>query len=354
MLRVLILHEDKRGPGEGGGAESLLRDTMQSLERLGHEVAWWSGQNTIRQEIARFQPDVCHAMTLHNFVGFEPMLWLQKQRIPHIWSLMDYWPFCGERMLLTEGDKSCTAVAAVCDGKCTGHRAPEEYLQVVNGSPIVALNRYTAEIYERNGIGVAGVVPLGVDTDFFRPEREKRDGIKIVTTSAWPQWPTKGMHILKAALRKARMGAKLVTGVSRERVRDELQKASIFIFPSCYQETWGLCLTEAMACGCACISSDVAGPRAQIKDGATGLLVPPRDSDALASAIRWLLDHPTKREDMGRRARAWAESEASLEAMGEKWVAMYRRVMDGPRGDEQSRRSPAAHGRRYGGRGVDR
>jgi len=254
--------------------------------------------------------------------------WLQQNGFPHIWALMDYWPFCGGRMLLTQGDKSCAAVTGVCDHNCTGHWAPKSYQQSVSGSPVIALNCYTAEIYERNGIGVAGVVPLGIDTEFFRPDQSKRNGTQIITTSAWPQWPTKGMHILKAALRKTRVGAKLVTGASRERVRDELQKASIFVFPSCYQETWGLCLTEAMACGCACISSDVAGPRAQIEDGVTGLLVPPRDPDRLAEAIRWLLDHPKEREEMGRRARAWATSKATLEAMGGRWVATYRRVLN--------------------------
>jgi len=327
-MRVLFLHEDQREAGKGGGAESLLRDTREALHRLGHETAWCYGQSSIVQTIQTFQPDVCHVMTVHNWIGFEPVKWLQQSGFPHIWALMDYWPFCGGRMLLTQGDKSCAAVTGVCDHNCTGRWAPKSYQQSVSGSPVIALNRYTAEIYERNGIGVAGVVPLGIDTEFFRPDQSKRNGTQIITTSAWPQWPTKGMHILKAALRKTRVGAKLVTGASRERVRDELQKASIFVFPSCYQETWGLCLTEAMACGCACISSDVAGPRAQIKDGVTGLLVPPRDSDRLAEAIRWLLDHPKEREEMGQRARVWAASKATLEAMGERWVAAYRKVLD--------------------------
>jgi len=241
-MRVLFLHEDQREAGKGGGAESLLRDTREALHRLGHETAWCYGQSSIVQAIQTFRPDVCHVMTVHNWIGFEPVKWLQQNGFPHIWALMDYWPFCGGRMLLTQGDKSCAAVTGVCDHNCTGRWAPKSYQQSVSGSPVIALNRYTAEIYERNGIGVAGVVPLGIDTEFFRPDQSKRNGTQIITTSAWPQWPTKGMHVLKAALRKTRVGAKLVTGASRERVRDELQKASIFVFPSCYQETWGLCV----------------------------------------------------------------------------------------------------------------
>lgn len=328
-MRILFLHGDTRGPGEGGGAETLLTDTMEILQTLGHEVEWWYGQNGIAQMVQQFKPDVCHVVTVHVYSGLGSVEWLQRQGIPYIWHLQDYWPFCGERMLLTERDKSCEAVEGKCGGHCTGRPALEKYLPIVNAAAasVIVSNRYTASIFRRNGIRVDGIVPLGIKTDFFRPDRSKRDGVKVVTVTAWPGYPVKGMHILRAALRKAKVGAKLVTGVSRERVRDELQKASIMVFPSCYQETWGLCLTEAMACGCACVSSDVAGPRAQIDHGITGLLVPPRDSDQLAKAIRWLLDHPTEREAMGLRARAWAESEATLEAMGRRWIATYRRVI---------------------------
>ena len=55
-----------------------------------------------------------------------------------------------------------------------------------------------------------------------------------------------------------------MAGLPREKVAEGLKKAHIYVFPSVYEETWGLCLNEAMASGCACIASDVAGARAQI------------------------------------------------------------------------------------------
>jgi len=328
-LRILMLHEDRRRPGEGGGAESLLRDQTQALQKLGHSVKWWQGDVPLQDCVTEYMPDVCHIMTIHNFIGLRPALWLQQNKIPHVWSLMDYWPFCGGRMLLTDGDRSCAAVEGVCDGNCDGHPAPARFREIVNGSPVLALNRHSAAIYERHGIPVYAVTPLGVDTERFQPDYARRNGARVMTTTAWPGWPTKGMHILREALRKVGVGAKLVTGVSRERVRDELQTASIFVFPSTYQETWGLCLTEAMACGCACIASAVAGPKQQIEDGIDGLLVPPRDADALADALQRLLDDDERRERLGKAARAKAEREFTLERMGRTLVETYRSVING-------------------------
>jgi len=330
-LRILILHEDKRGYGKGGGAESMLRDMTTALERAGHKVQWWQNDEPLEQAVEQFRPDVCHIMTIHNFIGLAPAVWLQQQRIPHVWSLMDYWMFCGNRMLLMgdNSDESCPAVAGVCDPvQCRSHRAPVRYMEVVTQSPIIALNEYTAAIYERNGIRVYDVGPLGVDHEYFCPDPSKREPKRVMTHSAWPEYPTKGMHILKAALEQTGIKGHLVTHAPREKVRDELQRAEVHVFPSCYQETFGLCLAEARACGCACIASDVAGARAQIHHGYDGLLVPPRNVDALAAALTMLMNDDAMREELGRAARQSIEERGTLAHMARTYTRIYRRVID--------------------------
>ena len=329
MLKVLMLHEDKRGYGKGGGAESFLRDQMKALEGLGHEVDWFHGDGPLAERIETFKPDVCQVMTVHNFMGFGPVRWLQKHGYPHVWALMDYWPFCGGRMLLRNEDVSCSAVEGVCDRQCDAGPAPPPYLRLTNRSPIMALNPHTADIYRRNGLRCDYTISLGVDHDYFVPDPAKRESGRITTLSAWPQWPTKGMHVLRAALRQTGYKGHLVSGMPRERVLAELQRADIFVFPSCYQETWGLCLTEAMSCGCACIASDVAGPRAQIEHGVNGLLVPPRDAGTLADALRLLVGDESLRRRLGGGARRSVEGRMTLRHMGEKLEGVYRSVIDG-------------------------
>ena len=325
----MILHEDTREPGNGGGAESLLRDMTESLVRRGHVIAWWQGSPSLQAAIEQFKPDVCHIMTIHNLLGLAPAVYLQEKGIKHSWALMDYWPFCGGRMLLKEHDVECNAVTGHCNGACPHGMAPAHMLATVNRSPIVALNPYTADIYRRNGIAVAETVTLGIDTDVFQPAVEKRIPGRILATSAWASFPTKGMHVLRSALEQARASAQIVTGVTRLQVRDALQTADVYVFPSTYQETWGLCLTEAMACGCACIASEVAGPRAQIEHGETGLLYQNRNAAMLAEQIGHLLAHPEEARRLGENARQRVEATASLAAMGERWERWFTRVAEG-------------------------
>ncbi len=230
------------------------------------------------------------------------------------------------RMLLKRGDESCSAVHGVCDGDCEFGAPNPEVAKCVNGTPTVTFNPYSAEIYRRNGIRVDAMIPHGIDVDLFSPGD---GGNGIVTSSAWPEYPTKGMHVLKAALAQIGESATLITGVPRLAVRDALRKGSIFVFPSCYQETFGLCLCEAMACGLTPVASDVCGARSQITHGVDGLLVPPRDGDALAGALRWLLDHQAERAVMGRAARVKAETQFNLQRMARDYERFYGEVIHG-------------------------
>jgi glycosyltransferase involved in cell wall biosynthesis len=70
---------------------------------------------------------------------------------------------------------------------------------------------------------------------------------------------------------------------------------------------------EAMAMGKAVICSRTIGQVDVIEEGKTGLFVPPRDPDALRTAIQELWDHPERAEAMGRAGRKRIEERHSLE-----------------------------------------
>jgi glycosyltransferase involved in cell wall biosynthesis len=83
-----------------------------------------------------------------------------------------------------------------------------------------------------------------------------------------------------------------------------LTQIDIFILPTINRgEGCPVALLEAMACGKACIATDVPGSRDIIEDGVSGLLVLSEDPDALAAAIQRLIDHPDLREKLGAAAR---------------------------------------------------
>jgi hypothetical protein len=83
----------------------------------------------------------------------------------------------------------------------------------------------------------------------------------------------------------------LVYGAKLRRLYSE---ADIFVFPS-WVEGWGLPPMEAMACGTACITTDVGGVPEYTIPGKTAIVVPPREPERLAKEIIYLLKDDFKR-----------------------------------------------------------
>jgi glycosyltransferase involved in cell wall biosynthesis len=83
--------------------------------------------------------------------------------------------------------------------------------------------------------------------------------------------------------------------------------STMVVLPSYYGEGLPKVLIEAAACGRAVITTDHPGCRDAIEPDVTGLLVPVRDSHALANAIKRLLNNPSLCEEIGRAGRKLAE-----------------------------------------------
>jgi phosphatidylinositol alpha-mannosyltransferase len=79
--------------------------------------------------------------------------------------------------------------------------------------------------------------------------------------------------------------------------------ADIFASPATGQESFGIVLLEAMAAGVPIVCSDIHGYKGVVRRNEQALLVPPRDSEALAAALAHLLRDPVQRARMGRSGR---------------------------------------------------
>ncbi len=90
--------------------------------------------------------------------------------------------------------------------------------------------------------------------------------------------------------------------MSQRDVADRLAAADVFVLASRYEGS-PHALVEAMACGLACVATDVSGVRDFISDPALGRVVPVGDAPALAAAIQELLADPPLRDRVGARAR---------------------------------------------------
>ncbi len=111
----------------------------------------------------------------------------------------------------------------------------------------------------------------------------------------------------------------------RPDVRDLLGAIDVFCISSTYEGT-PLTLFEAMAAGKAIVSTAVDGCREVIDDGRTGLLVPPRDPEALAAAILRVLEDDRLRRDLGAAARA-ASSRYDIRSCVSQMEALYDEVL---------------------------
>lgn len=111
--------------------------------------------------------------------------------------------------------------------------------------------------------------------------------------------------------------------VSYEDLPRYYRSGDVFCAPNTGHESLGLILLEAMAAGVPIVASRIPGFAAVVKDGEQGLLVPPRDSAALAEALKRLLSDAGMREAMGKagaqHARGWTWEEVSA-----KILAFYK------------------------------
>ena len=99
----------------------------------------------------------------------------------------------------------------------------------------------------------------------------------------------------------------------------------IFVMSS-LTEGLGTSLLDAMACGKPVVATTAGGMPEVVKDGKTGILVPPRDHDAMAEAIVKLLSDENARRDMGAAGLARVREHFSAERMVQDTLEIYRRV----------------------------
>ena len=108
----------------------------------------------------------------------------------------------------------------------------------------------------------------------------------------------------------------------RSDIPEILFSKDIFVLPS-LREGLGLAILEAMACGKPVIATNVGGIPEVVKDGENGILVSPKDPEALYRAMNELLDDREKREKMGRIGKRVCEESFSSNAMIEKIENLY-------------------------------
>jgi D-inositol-3-phosphate glycosyltransferase len=229
------------------------------------------------------------------------------------------------------------------------------------------------EVHELEMMGVRAdqrfhVVPCGVDTELFtpgpppgpRPARSgsrrfrllsvgrlvERKGFETIIR-ALPNLPDCDLVIAGGpagtalaqdpeAVRLTRIAQtlgvngqlQLVGSVGRGDMPRLLRSSDVVVATPWY-EPFGIVPLEAAACGRPVVGSATGGLLDTIVPGLTGILIPPRDTSALALALRELLDNPTLRRNLGRAARRRAVARYSWRSVAIATNQVYREVVAG-------------------------
>lgn len=114
--------------------------------------------------------------------------------------------------------------------------------------------------------------------------------------------------------------------VSTEEMVDHYARAEVAVVPSLY-EGFGLPAAEAMSCGVPVVSTTAGALPEVVGHDGCGILVPPRDHDALAMGIRRLLESGEMRRNMAQAGRKRVEQMFSWRRAAEKTLDVYQEVM---------------------------
>ncbi len=130
------------------------------------------------------------------------------------------------------------------------------------------------------------------------------------------------------AIREGIRGHVKFTGFIEEKEKPFYYKASdIFVLPSTRRhESFGIVNLEAMASGVPIVASRIGGVPDVVKHRENGLLVPPKDPDALAETLIYLLENEDLRKRMGEKGKAIVKS-YTWEKVAERTEKVYKQLL---------------------------
>ena len=319
-----------------------------------------------RRLLRRFRPDVVHA---YGWLAYSCSAAMLGSDVPLVLTERDYGHVCAIRTLVRDGricegpaprkclacarglygtPKAALAVTGVLGGRrlLTGRAAG---YHSVSGYVHDTMARHLIPAGERDD------VPVRVIPNFHRVSPDEHaDPGKLALLPPQPYIlfvgafrRIKGLEVLFAAYERLvdppplvligtrapdtppfPAGVTVVESASHGTVMAAWQRALFGVAPSILPEALGNVVHEGMSVGRAVIGTTPGGHTDMIVDGESGLLVPVGDVDALAAAMRRLVEQPDLRARLGAGARVRAER-FTAEVVVPQFERLYADVLTG-------------------------
>lgn len=203
------------------------------------------------------------------------------------------------------------------------------------------------------------LVKTGIDREIFRPSSAPKENMSVLFVGRLEE--TKGIEVLAKAIPKIlkvyptakfyfagrdmmrqdtgeswqdyilklapRQNLNFLGQLSMDELLRYYQHCTVGVFPSLYEPA-GTVHLEAMACGCVSIVTEVGGFPEAVKNGVNGLLIPPRDPEALANAVVRLLADDHLRTTLAQNAFDTIRNEYDLNNIADQTLAIYRKAIN--------------------------
>jgi len=330
--------------------------------------------------IAREGPDIVHG---HSWMFFSALPSCRARGIATVATLHDYALLCPKKTLLYDEARPCSSGLGRRCLRCAAamYGAPKGALvsaglarargSVRAVDRFIAISAHVAAMHVGSGVvdpSRLATVPNYVRDDVLSsPRRPRPPGLPddyILFVGALGRH--KGLRLLLDAYARLETAVPLVLvgptrpetpptlpagvvapgNLSHDAVLAAMDHCRFLVSPALWPEPFGLVLIEAMARGKAVVAARAGGPLEIVRDGETGLLAPPGDAEALAGAMRLLLDDPDMARRMGRAGKTRCAASFSATTIVPRIEDVYttaHRERHGP-GAPDRREGPANRG----------
>jgi glycogen(starch) synthase len=312
-----------------------------------------------RRVIDQRRPDLVVVWNLY-MASMAPLVAAARSRAPVVVHVCDKWLYFGLY------DLEALLVATVWWKRMAlklARRTVQPVLRLLaQPRRMVAISHFLKAFYVAAGrdADAIDVIHLGIPTEVFTfvPRAPRPEDAPLRLLVAGSLWEGKGPHTAVRALGRlirsgvrahldicgagpesfARVLEKVIVEegvahaitrhgrVDRDVVRRLCQTDDVLVFPSEWDEPFAAVPVEAMSCGMAVVATTAGGTPEAIVDGETGLLVPPRDADAMSRALARLAADDVLRRRLGENAARVARARFDLEGYVDRLEAHYRRL----------------------------
>lgn len=342
-----------------------LRDCLLVFSRV-----IYSRENRKRfgKLVDRFRPDVVHLQNIHGHISPSVIFEARARGVPVVWTLHDYKLACPNSHYLIDSTQR------VCEA-CGSARYYHAILKCCKKGSFLASSMAAVEAYVHRLMRVSeGVGRFLTPSSFLRKKliqhpllpSEKVIHIplfiprEMFTNGDCDQGyilfmgkldTIKGLRVLLDACRLAPKVRVLLAGRVEEPFASGLDKllpenakyvgmkhgeelnrlrsgARAVVLPSIWYENQPFTIIEAFGAGKAVIASDLGGMHELVEHEKRGLLVASGNTDALASAMQWMADHPDSARKMGQNAREYAFAEHGEDTHYERMMTIYLNVLE--------------------------